>query len=302
MPIFTRKNGVSIKYNIIDKNEKFYLNEERKKHELDLFKTDSNKTAPFSEDKNNICLLLGGLTRDHTIWRKIVPELSSKFKLIVLDNRDSGESSSNFLEYDISDMADDISDLINELKIEKLNLIGHSMGGFIAIHVAANNPEIVENLILCSTAEKQVPEAIKYLNNRIELMNKKSDEPLSTANESDILSVMDKIYSPESLKNVDFVNEIIRHETKNPYPQSAESFIRQAKACILHDASKILYKIKSRTLVLTGDYDRYYTAEVSKNLSSKIESSEFYVIKNSGHIIQLEQPKELSKIISNFLI
>lgn len=100
MPILNRSSGISIYYEIID---------------------DTNKTGEF-------CVLLGGLTRDHTVWRKMIPYLRQNYQILVIDNRDAGQSTSLNQEYEIADMAEDVAYLIKKLNISPAHIIGHSMG------------------------------------------------------------------------------------------------------------------------------------------------------------------------------
>jgi pimeloyl-ACP methyl ester carboxylesterase len=274
MSIFKRSNGISLYYEIID---------------------DTNKTG-------DICLLLGGLTRDHSIWRKVVPYLRKDYRIIVLDNRDSGKSTSANHEYEVSDLAEDVADLISGIHPFPVHIVGHSMGGFMAIHLAAKYPDLVKTVTLCSTAAKQVEAGVQYLRDRIALIDAQSSGEATTANCADIIAVMDKLYAPESLLDKAFVEEIITHETSNKYPKSASSFKRQAKACLTHDASTLLDQINCPTLIITGEKDKYYTPELAYDLTSKIKSAQAAIIPNAAHMIQIEQPELLCAALNKFLV
>ena len=273
MSMFTRENGVVIYYELISD----------------------------ADNSGDLCILLGGLTRDHTIWRKLVPLLRRHYQLLILDNRDVGKSTSSFnSEYEITDMAEDVAELVKKLNLPPAHVVGHSMGGFMAIHLAAKHPELIKTLTLCSTTEKQVPAGVEYLKTRIRLIDSQPGSTATTASKEDVMAVMDKIYSAEILLDKNFVKEIILHETSNPNPQSGTSFKRQAKACIQHDASSLLTDILCPVLVVTGEKDNYYTPEVAKILASKIKNARVVIIPHSGHIIQLEQPVLFYDALNNF--
>ena len=254
MPQLTRKNGISIYYEVIGPVE-----------------------------ATETILLLGGLSRDHTIWRKVVPLLENKYRIILPDNRDAGQSSVATTEYDISQLAEDMSDLIEALKTGPVHVIGHSMGGFMALHLAATYPQFVKSIALCSTAEKQTKTGIAYLTERIRLINEKPSDQASPANREDIVAVMDKIYSPNSLTNTALIEEIIQFETSNPYPQAANSFKRQAIACVKHDAESLLNDIHSPAIIITGEHDRSFPPEIAYALAEKIADSTVTVIPSAGH-------------------
>src|SRR3990167_10286850 len=272
MPILRRKNNISICYERIDETH-----------------------------GAEVVVLTSVLTRDHTILRKLIPMLKQHYQLILLDNRDAGQSSVLNTEYDIADMADDVVDLLKHLAFPSYHIVGHSMGEFMAIHIAAKQPELVKTLALCSTTEKQVQAAIEYLNARIISIDSQPSDTATTASEHDVRAVMDKIYSADSLQDRRFVEEIVRHETSNPHPQSAASFKRQAVACMRHDASALLSQISCPTFVVTGEKDKYYTPDVAQHLASQLQHAQISIVPHAGHIIQIEQPVFFCDTLNKFI-
>lgn len=273
MPFFRRDNEVSIFYEIIDSSHR----------------------------SSEVCVLLGGLTRDHSIWRKVIPLLKEKYKILLLDNRDAGQSTSINDQYKIADLADDVAALMLYLGLSNAHVVGHSMGGFMALHIAAKYPNLVKTLVLCSTAQKQVPAGIEYLKSRIRLIDSQPNKEATTASKEDVIAVLDKLYAEESLRSQSFVEEIICHETSNNHPQSASSFRRQAYACINHDATNLVGLINCPTLIITGEKDKYYTPELATELASKFQQSKAVIIPNTAHMVQIEQPEELVMAFNNFV-
>lgn len=96
-------------------------------------------------------LMILGLGQDIATWDMQVPELSEHFKMVLFDNRDSGRSSRCKCDYTTLDMAMDSIGLMDYLKIERFHLLGTSMGGMVAQHVALIAPERVTGLVLAST-------------------------------------------------------------------------------------------------------------------------------------------------------
>ena len=92
-----------------------------------------------------------GLGQDIATWRFQIAELSQHVRLIVFDNRDAGKSSRCSENYTTETMAEDILRLMDLLDIERAHLLGTSMGGMIAQHVALMAPERIDSLILAST-------------------------------------------------------------------------------------------------------------------------------------------------------
>jgi pimeloyl-ACP methyl ester carboxylesterase len=96
-------------------------------------------------------IMILGLGQDIATWGLQISELSNHFRLILLDNRDSGKSSRCSETYTTETIAMDILGLMDYLGIDKTHLLGTSMGGMIAQHVAIMAPERVGSLILSST-------------------------------------------------------------------------------------------------------------------------------------------------------
>jgi pimeloyl-ACP methyl ester carboxylesterase len=96
-------------------------------------------------------IMILGLGQDTATWEFQVSDLSEHFRLILLDNRDSGRSSSCPKAYTTETMAGDILGLMDHLGMARAHILGTSMGGMIAQQVALMAPERVISLVLVST-------------------------------------------------------------------------------------------------------------------------------------------------------
>ena len=96
-------------------------------------------------------IMVLGLGQDVATWGFQIKELSKHLRLIVFDNRDAGKSSRCPEDYTTESMAQDILGLMDHLAIEQTHLLGTSMGGMIAQHVALMAPERLKSLILAGT-------------------------------------------------------------------------------------------------------------------------------------------------------
>ncbi|UCG06520.1 MAG: alpha/beta fold hydrolase [Desulfobacterales bacterium] len=96
-------------------------------------------------------IMILGLGQDIVTWNFQISELSHQVRLIVFDNRDAGKSSRCSANYTTETMARDILGLMDHLEIEGAHILGTSMGGMIAQHVALLAPARLNSLILAST-------------------------------------------------------------------------------------------------------------------------------------------------------
>ena len=97
-------------------------------------------------------IMILGLGQDTATWEFQVSDFSEHFRLILLDNRDSGKSSSSPETYTTETMAGDILGLMDYLGMARAHILGTSMGGTIAQQVALMVPKRVISLVLASTA------------------------------------------------------------------------------------------------------------------------------------------------------
>jgi predicted alpha/beta-fold hydrolase len=105
-----------------------------------------------ADAKPIILITGGGATMD--MWSPLLLEklTSANYRVIIFENRGVGESTAGTKEFSISQFANDTSDLLDALRISKADVLGWSMGGFIAQQLALTYPNKVDNLILYATS------------------------------------------------------------------------------------------------------------------------------------------------------
>lgn len=135
---------------------------------------------------------------------------------------------------------------------------------------------------------------------RIDKLTAMQHMNVTLANPDLIRLAMPYIYAKQYLDDVQFVDEIVQYEANNPYPQKIEGFLRQARACMKHDATHTLAAIKVPTLVLTGEEDKLYPPEVARDLTSKIKKAQSAVIPKAAHMLPIENPQDFYKILKFF--
>ena len=97
-------------------------------------------------------LLVPGLGADTRLFSNVVPPLAASHKVVALDPRGGGQSDKPPGPYSIEQMADDVAGLFGTLGVASADVVGYSMGGKIALRLAACHPQLVDHLVLCATA------------------------------------------------------------------------------------------------------------------------------------------------------
>jgi pimeloyl-ACP methyl ester carboxylesterase len=96
-------------------------------------------------------VLLHGFPLDHHLWDEVVPLLADTFDIILPDLRGFGESTIIDSNHSMDDYASDIAGLLDQLEIQKASIVGHSMGGYVALAFARLYPDRVSGLGLVSS-------------------------------------------------------------------------------------------------------------------------------------------------------
>lgn len=191
----------------------------------------------------------------------------------------------------IEDMADDYFSLFNLLNFQKINLMGVSQGGMISQYLAAKYPEIIKKLILVVTA----PTSKYYTANLVKKWKK-------LAEENEVKKLMKdtilKTYSENKILKMKLLIPIITMTIKN-IPN--ERFIRQAEAIINFDATQVLRKIKSPTLIASGEMDKICGPNSGYLLNEKIKNSELKIFEGQSHAIFEEEKEKFNKLVLDFL-
>jgi pimeloyl-ACP methyl ester carboxylesterase len=226
-----------------------------------------------------------------------IPAFSHRYKVVLFENRGAGRSDAPAVPYTMAMMADDTVGLMDVIGIDNAHIMGRSLGGMIAQHIALLHPRRVKSLILMSTDcggphYKSDPEYMNFFSDT-EQMNKLSPEERYRQN-------MRWLVSQEF---IDSNPAIIRESFDNQaqYPTPPQGFAGQMQAIEGHNTYDHLPEIKAPTLIIHGDADQVNPMENARTLASRIPGAELVVMKNMRHLFMLEAQDETTRIILNFL-
>ena len=193
----------------------------------------------------------------------------------------------------IATVDDAVQKIINKNK-KKISVIGFSMGGFIAIKLAIEYPEILDKLVLIGTNARNISQKRKLL----------LEKSLTTLNKNNFAKLFyqknySSYFSNKDLKNTSYQNTVYSMAKQLGY----KTFLDQTNL-ILKRPNQLnkLNKIVSKTLIIRGKNDKLSSNIMNNELNKKIKYSVYTEIKNSSHFVMLEKPKAINKIVTNFLL
>lgn len=192
--------------------------------------------------------------------------------------------------YTSREMAADQARAMELLGIQKADVLGVSMGGMIAQHLAISYPEKVGKLILTVTSSKPNP-----------ILEESIGEWVSCAQRGDHTAFMDsnvrRIYSEAYYRKNRWLVPIMGRLTK---PKSYQRFFIQAEACLKHDAFENLHRIQSPTLVIGGEQDNALGGDASRELAAQIPGAELRMYAQWGHGLY-EEAGDFNGTVLSFL-
>jgi 3-oxoadipate enol-lactonase len=233
--------------------------------------------------KGEPLLLIIGLSFSLLDWGTKFPELlAQQYQVILFDNRDAGETNQAVNPYTIIDMAKDTAGLLDKLNIAKAHVLGVSMGGMIAQHLALNHSNKLNKLILgCTMAGGSCSEFGSF------------NDALN-GDMLDLLFPSDFIQANQAQLSAFF-------QTTTPYHSSGDGLARQFHAMNAHDTCAVLDRIKAPTLVITGDRDRAIPPQNSRLLAEKLPDATLEIINDAGHAFCFSHPDIAATAMLNFL-
>jgi pimeloyl-ACP methyl ester carboxylesterase len=242
-------------------------------------------------------VLINGLATTMDIWSPtLLKELSSNHTVIIFDNRGVGQSTVGTKEFSINQFANDTIGLLDALKIKHADILGFSVGSYIAQEIALKNPNRVNNLILYASScggkeaippRPQVLQAVSTFTNTSLTAQQKIDRITST------------LFPSEWFKaNPNYQSYI----PTSKEPASLETIQKQQQATISwFSTCNALSKITQPTLVIVGTDDMWTPAANSLMIAEKIPGASIVQIKGAGHGLMYQFPDKFSKVVSMFL-
>jgi pimeloyl-ACP methyl ester carboxylesterase len=252
--------------------------------------TDSSETFYLlnQTDKKIPIVFIHGVGLTHEIWQ---PQLDffRDNTTISYDILGHGKTPLNKSNINFDDFSEQLINLINELKFDKIHLIGFSIGSLIARNFATKYNNRLKSLTLLCSTFKRSEQQQKIVVDRFNLAKKNFKLSRQALKRWFTDEYLEK--NPETYKKISSILE------KN----NMEDFLRVYKLFVFHKDDEIFQNIKVNTLVMTGENDLGSTVYMSTKLSDVINNSQLKVIKNGKHLCSIECADDVNMTIKNFI-
>lgn len=237
-------------------------------------------------------IFLHGLFLDRTFWTHITQNLPQN-RCISFDL--PGHAKSGWRDQlDLDGIAEDIAIWMKEYCIEKATLVGHSQGAMIAMRIAAQHSEMVENLVLVNSSAR------KEYNDRISIWVEREKILLSKpSNRLEIFKDIQKLkLTPQWLEN--HSNEATQELTRM-MDHDPSNLAKAMKSAVIDrsDITENLSKITAKTIVLSGELDKATPPELGEEIAKLIPNAQHILLADVAHSIPLESPQAVLDVMHN---
>jgi pimeloyl-ACP methyl ester carboxylesterase len=253
---------------------------------LQIFYAESGKGPPI--------LWLQGLGAEHTAWSAQLARFGAQYRCIAPDSRDVGRSARVTGSYTLADVAADAADLLRHLDAVPAHVVGLSLGGAVAQHLALDHPGLVRSLCLVSSFARQGGRqrellcAWRAIYARVDLV--------TFYRQANTWLFSDAFFErPRNVENV------LRYVAATPRPQEPDAFARQVEAALTHDTRQRLPTLRLPVLVVAGEQDMLAPLRLQRELAAAIPDARMEVIPGAAHSLNLERQIDFNRLLHAFL-
>ena len=235
-------------------------------------------------------VLVHGFLGSSKMWKPQIDFFKYHFRVITPDLPGFGRSNKAKSHNSIQSIANLLLDCLEEKKIDKFNLLGHSMGGMIVQEMAKKNGGKISKLVCYSTGPRgEMPGRFETVDQSRENIKKNGLE-VTAKNIAQTWFVLG-----EKAKYFDLCLEA----GKQTSIEAADNALIAIKNW---HGVKNLQDIKNNTLIIWGDKDKSYNLKQVQTLEKNISDSNLVIFKGCAHNVHLEQPDQFNHTIKDFLL
>ena len=242
------------------------------------------------EGKGFPLVLIHGFLGSSRMWGPQIDFFKDYFRVITPDLPGYGKSNKTTSHNNIQSMANLLLDCLEEKKIDKFYLLGHSMGGMVVQEMAKKVGDKISKLVCYSTGPRgEMPRRFETIDQSRENLKKNGLE-ITAKNIARTWFI-----KGEDAKYFDICIEAGKQTTLETADNSLVAINNWNSVDNLKD-------IKNETLIIWGEQDKSYNFEQVQALEKNIENSKLIIFKNCAHNVHLEQADQFNKTIKSFLL
>ena len=244
-------------------------------------------------NEGEVLIILHGLFGSLDNWQSIAQNLAKYFQVYIVDQRNHGKSP-HFSEHNYTLMAADLKQFMEQLSIDSANLLGHSMGGKTVMQFAIENPQMVNKLIVADIAPKYYAPHHQSI---LKALNAVDFSKISNRKEAE--DVLNSYISDAGTKQFLLKNLTWETQDKLTWKFNFKTLENEIEN-IGEELNGFAY-FTNPTLFLKGEKSNYILESDLDKIEEIFPLSKVVEIKNSGHWLHAENPKDFINEVLNFI-
>ena len=247
-----------------------------------------------SEKGEKCVVLLHGYLESLRVWDDFVGLLTDKVRVVAIDIPGHGRSSNIAPVHTMELMADVVAGVLDALQIDKVTLVGHSMGGYISLAFCAAYAERLEGLVLLSSSPNSDTEPKRE--------NRRREIALVRAGKKDMLARV----APEAgfaEMNRDSLRRYINNLVEQVHITDDDGIVALLGGMIERkDQNEMLRNSRVRQLFIMGTHDGYIPVEAAQEFIAKNPQAKVAWLDKSGHMGFIEEPEACATALLEFVL
>ncbi|MGB7318804.1 MAG: alpha/beta hydrolase [Planktotalea sp.] len=239
-------------------------------------------------------VLAAGMLSDSASWGALVQPLAQHFTVIRPDNRSTGRTTPALAPTSPQQNAKDILALMDHLDLPRVQIAGHSMGGYIAAELAVLAPERIASLNLLCSAPMNLPRSWHLFQTFCDV---RANGPEGLW----LRSLFPWLFHHAFFDNPVQIEGAIAASLAYPHAQSLDAMQHQLNALKRYDPSGLTKRISVPTLALLAQNDLIVPHGEALDLLSQIPQADIQTVPNAGHSIHWDAPQAALDALIPFL-
>ena len=251
------------------------------------------EAAWFEVGRGDALVLVHGLADDHRAWRRALPDLALRHRVLLYDLRGHGQTSLGNPDGTLRQLGDDLVGMMDAIGLDRAAVAGFSLGGTIAMRAGIDHPDRISRLALIATSSRVGRSAAEWYRQRVEMVERR-DAVLRDTLDRDAADVYAE--TPAELEEGLLIR---RQSTADP-----RGYGNACAAMAALNAAPLdpeLPAITAPTLVVASAKDKHCPPRAAEIIASGIGGSRLEILPDAGHAIPAEKPRELAGLINSFL-
>ncbi len=242
------------------------------------------------QGKGTVVVLVHGFLENSTMWDKITPELIKKNRIITVDLLGHGKSDCLGYSHSMELFAETIEAVLKHLRIRKCILVGHSLGGYVALAFAEKYPKKIKGLCLMNSTSVEDDEERKLIRIRANKMIQNNFTNIVRMSFANLFGEKSKTTFKNEMKSA--LNEALQTSTQGYIAAQEGMMVRTNRSNILTNSS-------FKKLIIIGEKDPVLNVENSIEEADKTNSE--LVVFPDGHMSHIENKELLISTLKDFV-